>query len=166
MTVKITPKGDVVWTSGGTLMWWCHSIFGIYILINIAFHYYMVVVMPWQSSFEKYLYILVLCLSFSISNGLSAFAWWTAALIFRGKKVRYLRNLAESRGERYINEYDLGFWRNMTFFLNVSDKYPWWLVFIPIPVPPACDGTWFPKVSIPPKSEESGDLVVETQIDK
>ncbi|KAJ3330136.1 Mitochondrial inner membrane protease atp23 [Blyttiomyces sp. JEL0837] len=59
----------------------------------------------------------------------------------------YAKKNAALRGEIWVNEFDLGTYRNMAIFFNISYNRPWWTVFVPMPVPAMGDGTMYLKVS-------------------
>ncbi|KAJ3103975.1 hypothetical protein HDU97_009630 [Phlyctochytrium planicorne] len=254
-----TLDGDIIYTVSGAFMWYCHTVFGLYILFNILFHYYMCVTVDpglpeqnleqldndqyakesvpegtpmlnetktpscdkcgrmkperahhckickrcvlkmdhhcpwinncvglwnhryfclflwwipvgtlyyflmnapifwsvfirgrpivWPSVTEKWIFAITCMLSVSLTNGMFGFAAYTTYLVARGettieqKANKYKRSVMESKGELFVNEFDLGFWENLAWHFNISKKYPWWCLLIPMPVPPASDGT-------------------------
>ncbi|KAJ3115036.1 hypothetical protein HDU96_001263 [Phlyctochytrium bullatum] len=121
-----------------------------------------------SNNFIRLLYYVSCLASVTATNGIGFVMINSLLHVLSGqttierKRLETLRAELEPRGERVINEYDLGMLANLRFFLNVSDRYPWWYALLPIPVPPATDGTWYPKVSRPPpvSKETSQDTLL------
>jgi len=67
---------------------------------------------------------------------------------------QYLKKQMKVQGEVYINIYNLGFWRNFKIFFNIGQRYPWWTILMPIPIPAYGDGTSYPSL----RSQQPFDL--------
>jgi len=54
---------------------------------------------------------------------------------------------AKRNGNVFVNEFDLGYKTNFKMFFNIGIKTPWWLMLLPVKVPPYGDGINFPSVA-------------------
>jgi len=51
------------------------------------------------------------------------------------------RKTAKSRGQDFVNSYDLGFKKNLALFFNIGEgRYPWYTLVFPFRIPPYTDG--------------------------
>ncbi|KAG1473845.1 hypothetical protein G6F56_000713 [Rhizopus delemar] len=57
----------------------------------------------------------------------------------------YDKSVCKSQGEIFVNMYDFGALENLKRFFNVCDQYPWYTVFLPIPIPPKGTGRVYEK---------------------
>jgi len=58
----------------------------------------------------------------------------------------YYKKEAKRNGNVYVNEFDLGYKTNYKMFFNIGLRTPWWLMLLPVKVPPYGDGISFPSV--------------------
>ncbi|KAI8847660.1 DHHC palmitoyltransferase-domain-containing protein [Chytridium lagenaria] len=102
---------------------------------------------PWPELSSMALFLFTFLLSVSLTLAVGGLAAWNLFLVLTGQTtIEYQNNkmnaiFAKSRGETFINEFDLGTRRNFIIFFNISPKYPLYTLFIPSIVPPVGDGT-------------------------
>lgn len=58
----------------------------------------------------------------------------------------YYNKEAKKDGNVFVNEFDLGYKTNFKMFFNIGIKTPWWLMLLPVKVPPYGDGINFPSL--------------------
>ncbi|KAI8813871.1 DHHC palmitoyltransferase-domain-containing protein [Cladochytrium replicatum] len=115
--------------------------------------YYSDQKVDWPSPVSQPLWMFALLLASAMFLAVGGLCGWHTYLILTGQTtIEYYKNSTEShnsriRGEIWINEYDLGTWRNFQIFFNIGSKYKWWNVLMPIRVPPVGDGTSFLRCS-------------------
>ncbi|KAG6848936.1 hypothetical protein H0H93_012667 [Arthromyces matolae] len=88
-----------------------------------------------------YLLAAVLCLAVGImcSYHVWSVSWGETAVEAQDHEVYTKR--AKSRGETFINSYDLGKLRNLQLFFNIGEAgYPFYTLFIPFRIMPYTDG--------------------------
>ncbi|KAI8068223.1 DHHC palmitoyltransferase-domain-containing protein [Gongronella butleri] len=92
-------------------------------------------------------FILAICMGVAIMGLCS----WHYYLVMTGQTTvefynnYYEMDVARNQGEIFINMYDFGYKENLKHFFNIGEKYPWYTVFYPIPIPPKGDGRVFEK---------------------
>jgi palmitoyltransferase len=88
-------------------------------------------------------YILCVVLCFSVGVML-CFQLWTVSIgetAVEGQDHAFYRKTAKSRGDVFINSYDLGRRRNLQLFFNIGeDGYPWYTLVLPLRIAPYTDG--------------------------
>jgi len=88
----------------------------------------------------------------AISISLTVMTFWNLYLILTSQTTlefqinSLMARDMKHRGEIFVNYYDLGALRNLKYFFNVCEKYPWWTALLPISVPPYGDGITFPSI--------------------
>lgn len=101
------------------------------------------------TDFEKRMVFLGFLLAVALALALAGMVGFHAYLIATNQttvefyKNKYLQQVAKARGESHVNEYDVGWKRNIAQFFNISQKHPWWKMLLPLFVPPKGDGTRF-----------------------
>ncbi|KAF5374532.1 hypothetical protein D9615_009074 [Tricholomella constricta] len=88
-----------------------------------------------------YLLSVVICLAVGImlSYHLYSISW--AETSVEGQDHEVYRRKAKSRGETFVNSYDLGKRRNLQLFFNVGEPgYPLYTLFLPFRISPYTDG--------------------------
>lgn len=101
----------------------------------------------------RVLVMLLFILALVMGLALAVMAAWQLILVSRGETSvesqdnSHYRQLAKSRGQEFVNVYDVGTRRNLALFFNVGQgsKYSWWTVLLPVRVPPYSDGWHFAK---------------------
>ncbi|KAI7887601.1 DHHC palmitoyltransferase-domain-containing protein [Mucor mucedo] len=92
-------------------------------------------------------FILAICMGLAI-GGLCV---WHYYLIFTAQTTvefynnYYDKGVCKSQGEIFVNMYDFGACQNFKRFFNVGDTYPWYTLFLPVPIPPKGTGRVFEK---------------------
>ncbi|CAO3640646.1 unnamed protein product [Cunninghamella blakesleeana] len=92
-------------------------------------------------------YILAICMGLAV-GGLCAWHYYlilTAQTTVEFYNNYYEKGVAKSQGEIFINMYDFGYIENLRRFFNIGDKYPWYSIFYPTPIPPKGNGYTFDK---------------------
>ncbi|KAJ3416507.1 Palmitoyltransferase zdhhc16 [Chytridiales sp. JEL 0842] len=101
----------------------------------------------WSEPFMMNVFLFTVLLTLGIAFAVGGLAGWHTYLVLTGQTTiecyinKSLRYMAQSRGEYFINEYDLGPRRNVAIFFNACRKYPWWYALLPLKVPALGDGT-------------------------
>ncbi|KAJ9480317.1 putative Palmitoyltransferase PFA3 (putative) [Pseudozyma hubeiensis] len=101
----------------------------------------------------RVLVMLLFILALVMGAALAVMAGWQLILVSRGETSvesqdnTHYRELAEKRGQQFVNVYDVGRWRNLELFFNVGEgsPYRWYTVLLPMRVPPYSDGWHFAK---------------------
>ncbi|KAI9317282.1 DHHC palmitoyltransferase-domain-containing protein [Dichotomocladium elegans] len=91
--------------------------------------------------------ILAICMGLAI-GGLCLWHYYlvlTAQTTVEFYNNYYDKQQARRQGEVFVNMYDFGFKENLRRFFNVCDKFPWYTVFYPIPIPPRGSGISYEK---------------------
>ncbi|KAI9311372.1 DHHC palmitoyltransferase-domain-containing protein [Dichotomocladium elegans] len=91
--------------------------------------------------------ILAICMGLAI-GGLCA--WHYYLIITAQTTVEYYNNDFDRRqckrnGEVFINMYDFGAKENLRRFFNICDRFPWYTILKPVPIPPRGNGRTFEK---------------------
>ncbi|EIM86060.1 zf-DHHC-domain-containing protein [Stereum hirsutum FP-91666 SS1] len=89
----------------------------------------------------SYILAAVMCLAVGI---MAAWHLWSVAIgetSCEGHDFEIYRKLAKSRGETFVNSYDLGKRKNLELFFNLGrDGYPIYTLFFPFRIEPYTDG--------------------------
>ncbi|ORZ17615.1 DHHC palmitoyltransferase-domain-containing protein [Absidia repens] len=103
----------------------------------------------WPYYFPRPLMAFAYILSICMGLALGALCAWHYYLVLTAQTTvefynnYYEKGVAKSQGEVFVNMYDFGYVENIRRFFNIGDKYPWYTVFYPIPVPPRGNGRYF-----------------------
>ncbi|CUA73831.1 hypothetical protein RSOLAG22IIIB_01349 [Rhizoctonia solani] len=66
---------------------------------------------------------------------------WKGVTTVEGYDHGIYADRAHSRGETFVNSYDLGFFKNLAYFFNVIPSgYPLWVLLLPLRTAPYTDG--------------------------
>ncbi|SAM01389.1 hypothetical protein [Absidia glauca] len=110
-------------------------------ILNPAWTYYF------PRPLMAFAYLLSVCMGLAL-GGLCA---WHYFLVLTGQTTvefysnYYEKGVAKSNGEIFVNMYDFGYMDNVRRFFNIGERYPWYTVFYPIPIPPHGNGRSFDK---------------------
>jgi palmitoyltransferase len=89
------------------------------------------------------IYILAAVLGFAVGVMLAFHLWGVAnaETSVEAQDHEHYRNLAKSRGETFVNSYDLGKRQNLMLFFNLGpDGYSWTTLIFPFRIMPYTDG--------------------------
>jgi hypothetical protein len=106
---------------------------------------------PFYTIQELFLFFIML-LNFSLIFCVGGLYFFHLYLLLTNQTtIEYSENSYYSReakrdGNVYINEYDLGYKTNYKMFFNIGLRTPWWLMLLPVKVPPYGDGINFPSL--------------------
>jgi palmitoyltransferase len=101
----------------------------------------------WKYFVPRTVFMLTSILALVLGLAVGVMLMWQLKLIMKAESTvenqdfaRY-RELAQSRGEEFINTYDLGRWKNLALFFNIgSNGYPWYTLLLPVRCVPYNDG--------------------------
>ncbi|OAD70663.1 hypothetical protein PHYBLDRAFT_171410 [Phycomyces blakesleeanus NRRL 1555(-)] len=105
----------------------------------------------WPYYFPRPLLAFALILAICMGLALGALCAWHYYLILTAQTTvefynnYYEKGLAKSEGEIFVNMYNFGAKENLKRFFNIGDRYRWYTVFYPIPIPPRGAGRVFEK---------------------
>lgn len=123
---------------GGT----CFAVLGFH-KIWVAFEFFA----EWPHAVPSVIFTLGYVLSVVLCLAVGVMVTWHLLSIARGETTveshdhDLYRKAARSRGEEFINSYDVGFRRNMELFFNVGPSgYPLWALLLPLKTDPYTDG--------------------------
>ncbi|KAI7866082.1 hypothetical protein BDF14DRAFT_1729159, partial [Spinellus fusiger] len=91
--------------------------------------------------------ILTICMGLAL-GGLCAWHYYlilTAQTTVEFYNNSYEKGLAKSEGEIFVNMYNFGAKENLIRFFNIGERYRWYTVLFPIPIPPKGKGKVFEK---------------------
>jgi len=106
---------------------------------------------PFYTIKELFLFFIML-LNLSLIFCVGGLYFWHVYLLMTNQTTieysenQYYKSEAKKEGNIYINEYDFGWKKNFTMFFNIGLKTPWWLMLLPVPVPPCGDGVSYPSI--------------------
>ncbi|KAI8333316.1 DHHC palmitoyltransferase-domain-containing protein [Chlamydoabsidia padenii] len=107
--------------------------------------------LDWPYYFPRPLMAFAYILSICLGLALGALCAWHYYLVLTAQTTvefynnYYEKGIAKSQGEIFVNMYNFGCIENIRRFFNIGDKYPWYTVFFPIPIPPRGNGRQFEK---------------------
>ncbi|KAH7344558.1 zf-DHHC-domain-containing protein [Rhizoctonia solani] len=100
---------------------------------------------PYRTPEMVYLIIYIICLALGLA--VSVMLLWNIYQIGKGVTTvegydhGIYSDRAKSRGEAFVNSYDLGFIKNLAYFFNVIPSgYPLWVLLLPLRTAPYTDG--------------------------
>ncbi|KAI8098843.1 DHHC palmitoyltransferase-domain-containing protein [Halteromyces radiatus] len=105
----------------------------------------------WPYYFPRPLMAFAYILSICMGLALGALCAWHYYLVLTAQTTvefynnYYEKGIAKSQGEIFVNMYDFGYLENIRKFFNIGEKYAWYTVFYPIPIPPQGNGRHFEK---------------------
>ncbi|CDS12513.1 hypothetical protein LRAMOSA04707 [Lichtheimia ramosa] len=105
----------------------------------------------WPYYFPRPLMAFCIILAICMGLAIGGLCGWHYFLILTGQTtVEYYNNDYDKRqckrqGEVFINMYDFGVKQNFCYFFNISERFPWYTVLYPIPIPPRGNGRVFEK---------------------
>ncbi|CAO3594557.1 unnamed protein product [Absidia cylindrospora] len=114
-------------------------------------------------------YILSACMGLAL-GGLCLWHYYlviTAQTTVEFYSNHYEKGVAKSQGEIFVNMYSFGYCENVRRFFNIGDKYPWYTVFYPVPIPPKGNGRQFEKCwefYMLPESQQQGAILANQEI--
>jgi len=106
---------------------------------------------PFYTIKELFLFFIML-LNLSLIFCVGGLYFWHIYLLMTNQTTieysenQYYRTEAKKEGNVFINEYDLGWKTNYKMFFNIGLRTPWWLMLLPVKVPPFGDGEYYPSV--------------------
>jgi palmitoyltransferase len=106
---------------------------------------------PWRSEFSRAIFAFSIVLATAMGLALTGMCGWHYYLILSGQTTVELFNnhhdksLAKQRDEIFFNPYDFGYIENLKNFFNIGQQYRWWTLFVPLPVPPKGNGSFWEK---------------------
>merc|ERR1711916_11768 len=103
---------------------------------------------PWPYPIVRGSVVFVFVLTLSIFLALTFMMVWQLYLVIPAQTTiefyfnRFRKKEAATHGEVWVNEYDLGTWRNLDLFFGYRGQ--WWKILFPALAPPPGDGIRFP----------------------
>ncbi|KNC50919.1 uncharacterized protein AMSG_07161 [Thecamonas trahens ATCC 50062] len=103
---------------------------------------------PWPYPIGRGSVVFVFVLTLSICLALTFMMVWQLYLVITAQTTiefyfnRFRKKEAAQHGEVWVNEYDLGTWRNLDQFFGYRGQ--WWRIFFPAFSPPPGDGIHYP----------------------
>jgi len=102
---------------------------------------------PWDHYTPEFVYVTEFALSCVIGFAILIMFGWHLWSIGQGETSVEVqdndqyRKIARSRGQEFVNSYDLGAKKNLALFFNIgSGGYPWYTLIFPFRIPPYTDG--------------------------
>ncbi|KAB5593398.1 Aspartyl-tRNA synthetase [Ceratobasidium theobromae] len=101
----------------------------------------------WKYRIPEMVYIIVYILSLALGLAVLVMLLWNIYQIGKGVTTvegydhGIYADRARSRGETFVNSYDLGFFKNLAYFFNVIPSgYPLWVLLLPLRTAPYTNG--------------------------
>ncbi|KAI8981747.1 hypothetical protein BDF20DRAFT_818079 [Mycotypha africana] len=126
----------------------------------------------WPFYFPRPLFAFTVILAICMGLAIGALCIWHYYLIFTAQTTvefynnYYDRSVCKSQGEIFVNMYNFGPLQNLKRFFNISEQYPWYTVFLPIPVPPKGTGRIFEKCQefyMLPEARQRAHLIAQQE---
>ncbi|KDN37792.1 hypothetical protein RSAG8_09947, partial [Rhizoctonia solani AG-8 WAC10335] len=102
---------------------------------------------PWPHRTPEMVYLIIYILCLALGLAVSVMFLWNIYQIGKGVTTvegydhGIYSDRAQSRGETFVNSYDLGFSKNLAYFFNVIPSgYPLWVLLLPLRTAPYTDG--------------------------
>lgn len=125
----------------------CYSILGWpFLLVSLGVTY----TLEWPYHVPEVafamIYILAIVLFFAVSimGGYHLHGVVNGETSVEAQDHEIYKSKAKRRGEKFVNSYDLGKWKNLRLFFNIGeDGYPWYTLIIPFRIMPYTDGRYW-----------------------
>ncbi|KAI7874588.1 zf-DHHC-domain-containing protein [Lichtheimia hyalospora FSU 10163] len=110
--------------------------------------------------------ILAICMGVTI-GGLCLWHYYliiTAQTTVEFYNNHYDKKQCKRMGEVFVNMYSFGFKENLRRFFNVCERFPWYTVLYPVPIPPRGNGRVFEKCDefyLLPKSRQQDHIEMQ-----
>ncbi|CDH57151.1 zf-dhhc-domain-containing protein [Lichtheimia corymbifera JMRC:FSU:9682] len=110
--------------------------------------------------------ILAICMGLTI-GGLCLWHYYlivTAQTTVEFYNNHYDKKQCKRMGEVFVNMYSFGFKENLRRFFNVCERFPWYTILYPVPIPPRGNGRVFEKSDefyLLPKSRQQDHIEMQ-----
>lgn len=101
----------------------------------------------WPHRTPQVMFLLIYIVAIALGIAVSAMLSWHLYLIGRGQTsvenhdFSQYKKVAASRGQTFVNSYDLGIRRNFALFFNLTPTgHPWWVLLTPFRTKPYTNG--------------------------
>lgn len=101
----------------------------------------------WPHATPQVIFMLIYIICFALGLAVSAMCGWHLYLVSQGQTsvenhdASTYRKVAASRGETFVNAYNLGVRDNFRLFFNITETgHPWWVLLTPLRTVPYTNG--------------------------